>query len=259
MTQGRYLWALLCIHDKFTLTYRNGSKYTKPDTLSRIYDLNEERADPENILTDHFILGALRWEIEKRIEEAQEAVTIPIGCPPGKFRDSVTVGVLTTTRVMGFCVQHPHASATGRSPLMSAYGYQPPVFPLQEGLVEIPSVQLLFQRTHKICRETRGALSCYASRNIEDRRRRPTPEYQVGKKVRLSTWDLHLAGTARKLGPRFKGPFEVEAIINPVFIKLRLLPSMKVHPVFHVSLLKPVPSSLLSPSPTPSPPPQVFY
>lgn len=60
-----------------------------------------------------------------------------------------------------------------------------------------------------------------------------------------SIWDLDLAGISRKLGTWFIGPFEVEAIINPVLVK----PSMKVLPVFHVSLLKPLASSPLAPPP----------
>lgn len=40
--------------------------------------------------------------------------------------------------------------------------------------------------------------------------------------------DLHLASSSRKLGPRFIGLFEVEAIVKLVDVKLRLPPTLKV-------------------------------
>lgn len=49
--------------------------------------------------------------------------------------------------------------------------------------------------------------------------------------------DLHLAGNSRMLEPQYIGPFEVEAILNPVSVKPRLPRTLKVHPVFHMSLL----------------------
>jgi hypothetical protein len=59
----------------------------------------------------------------------------------------------------------------------------------------------------------------------------------------LSTKNLTFIGfkgqNARKLLPRWIGPFQVAALVGKAAVKLNLLESMGMHPVFHVSLLKP--------------------
>ena len=91
-----------------------------------------------------------------------------------------------------------------------------------------------------------------------NRRRIPAPGYLPGQKVWLCAQDLHLPTFARKLAPRFVGPYVIEKVLNPSTLRLQLPSSLKVHPVFHVSQVKPVASSPLSPPAPTLPPPRVL-
>ena len=50
----------------------------------------------------------------------------------------------------------------------------------------------------------------------------------------------HSPANARKLTPKFVGPLKVVKQITPVAYELELPKSMKIHDVFHVSLLRPL-------------------
>ena len=62
--------------------------------------------------------------------------------------------------------------------------------------------------------------------------------YKVGDLVLPSTRNLKMKGTPGKLQRRFVGLFQVIETIGQQAYKLSLLEDWKVHPVFHVSLLK---------------------
>ena len=155
------------------------------------------------------------------------------------------------------------SSATGMSPFQCSLGYQPPLFPQQELEVAVPSTRAHLRRCRRIWKTARAALvraSVRAQRGA-NRRRVRAPVYRPGQKVWLLARDLPLQTSqtsTRKLNPRFVGPYTVSRIISPVAVRLDLPPALKVHPVFHVSQLKPVVTSSLSPPVTAPPPPRVL-
>lgn len=51
---------------------------------------------------------------------------------------------------------------------------------------------------------------------------------------RLSTKDLSLQVKSRELVPQFMGPFEVERVVNPAAVCLKLPQVFKIHPTFHI-------------------------
>ena len=56
------------------------------------------------------------------------------------------------------------------------------------------------------------------------------------------------------LQTEYIGPYVIDRVINPCVMKLKLPPLLNIHPAFHVSLLKTVSTSPLSPPAEPPPP-----
>jgi hypothetical protein len=86
-------------------------------------------------------------------------------------------------------------------------------------------------------------------------------EFKIGDKVLLSTKNIQHPTDknrpTRKLTPKFIGPYDIADVISPVAYKLDLPSTLKIHPVFHVSVLKPY-QETSSDFDRPVPPPAVL-
>ena len=147
-----------------------------------------------------------------------------VACKPSAWSEQFEQGIEYAHNSMP-------SAATGMCPFECS---QPPLFPTQEEDISVPSVQHHLRRCHRVWKDARAALLRSAEQNLP---------LQTGSK---------------KLTPRFVGPFPIEAIINPSAVKLKLPQSMRVHPTFHVSQIKPVSTSPLCPSAFPPPPPRLI-
>jgi len=109
------------------------------------------------------------------------------------------------------------------------------------GPVLVPAAQVTADDMHATLQHAKANLHAAQQRMIaQENAQRRDVVFTVGDLVRLSAANLSLPSTmSKKLAAKYLGPFQVEQVISSVAYKLRLPSALKIHPVFHVSLLQP--------------------
>lgn len=156
--------------------------------------------------------------------------------------------------VAEFSYNNSQNASTKQTPFFANLGYHPNILPKFPAVSPIPAVAERISALQQNLELLKGTLE-RAQENYKkaaDKFRRPAPMFKIGDKVWLSTRNLKLKVPSPKLGQKFLGPYKIIGIISPVAVRLKLPRSMKIHPVFHVSLLKsavpnPFPGRILPP------------
>jgi hypothetical protein len=148
-----------------------------------------------------------------------------------------------------------HAS-TQQTPFYANYGYHPKLDMLASTGDKNPAAENLAKHLSEIQAilkmQLQQAQDLY--KTSADRLRKKSPAFHVGDKVWLLRRNIKTNRPCDKLDYRRLGPFCIQEQINPVAYRLELPASMKVHPVFHVSLLEAYKESTISGRLQPSPP-----
>ena len=130
-------------------------------------------------------------------------------------------------------------SSSKYSPFYLNYGYYPRVNILSDFNSSNPEANMVLSnqvvaQTH-LKSNLKNAQDSY--KKHADTKRKDVV-FAIGDEVLLSTKNLKLNIPCKKLSMKYVGPFVVEKIINQVAVQLSLPSEWKVHPVFHVSLLR---------------------
>jgi len=150
-------------------------------------------------------------------------------------------------------------SATKFTPFYANYGYHPRwVYKLMPtSAAEVPNgshIAASIVKVHKHCSNNIAEVNkLYAK--AYNKGRIAYPSYQKNDKVMLSMENIRTLRPMKKLDLRQSGPFKILDTVGTHAYRLQLPSSMKVHNVFHASLLRPYTAASFPGQTTELPPP----
>jgi hypothetical protein len=146
-----------------------------------------------------------------------------------------------------FAYNNCEHSATGFSPFFLEYGHHPfiPTVP-RKSSIDNPMAEEFVDALSRAWQHAYNALRDAAAsmKQFVDRKWKEAPLYAIGQKVWLDARNIQTERPSKKLDQHRLSPFEILAPVphdahSPSAYRLALPPSWKIHPVFHVSLLRP--------------------
>jgi RNase H-like domain found in reverse transcriptase/Integrase zinc binding domain/Chromo (CHRromatin Organisation MOdifier) domain len=145
-----------------------------------------------------------------------------------------------------------NASATGVSPFFANYGFHPNLNRDPKGIKPIAekaniSVEKM-KELHKMLKEELDFISKRTT-EFANRKRSEGPDLKEGEMVYLLRKHIKTKRPSDKLDHTKLGPYKIKKKLGPVTFELDVPEGMRIHPVFHISLLEPAPRNA-RPGPT---------
>ena len=127
------------------------------------------------------------------------------------------------------------------SPFEVIYGYQPDFMVPAGPPTKFPAVDSQLQDLCQARQEAEATLwiEKHLMKETFEKGKLAPHTFVPGQKVWLSSKDISLSSSCRKLAPRQLGPYTVLECTTDLTYRLALPPNMHQHPVFHVDHLSP--------------------
>ncbi|KAH0602480.1 uncharacterized protein H6S33_008819, partial [Morchella sextelata] len=161
-----------------------------------------------------------------------------------------------------FSANNQVSASTKATPFFANYGFHPRFTVTIKSLDRTPpslnakDFALKMKELHEYLRSNIRTAQDQQEQAVNTKRT-PAPRYDIGDMVFVSAKNIRTTRNSRKLDWKKLGPFPVKQIISPYAYRVDLPRSMKMHPVFHVSLLDPAANDPVPGQIQPPPPPVI--
>lgn len=133
------------------------------------------------------------------------------------------------------------SESTGQTPFYANHGRHPNLFTRTLPSIKTEAATATAEELKKTHEELRESLEKAQRQSISyvNQKRKMAPQLKKGDRVYLLTKNLRTTRPSKGLDNIYVGPFLIKAQNGPVTYTLDLPPDAKIHPRFHVKLLKP--------------------
>jgi len=158
-----------------------------------------------------------------------------------------------------FCYNNSTHATTGKTPFYANLGYNPEftVTITDDAHSKVPAAEIRAREIIQI-QEELVKMIAEAQKNYEkyyNMKVKPQPNLNIGDRVWLIRRHIKTSRPSDKLDYKRLGPFKILEKIGSRAFKLDLPAAMKIHPVFHISLLEPFKDDNIVGRIQPPPPP----
>jgi len=160
-----------------------------------------------------------------------------------------------------FCYNNTQTGTTKITPFFANYGYHPRFLPdISTRNDETPEVSEYVVALRRLHEELRAEIKEAQMSQAEqpNKARHPDPVLNPGDRVRLRRKHIQTTRPSNKLDHKQIGQYTILEKVGSRAYKLNLLATVRIHPVFHISLLEPTASTEPIPGHQQTPPPPVI-
>nr|GEV99242.1 Ty3/gypsy retrotransposon protein [Tanacetum cinerariifolium] len=266
---GQHKWAVKLLGYDFEVYYKPGKENRVVDALIRIEKPQVFAFSWMQELRDYYLHNSEGKKLLERF--SSQPTTLPDGqtevvnrCLESYLRCFACDEPTSWSKYLylaKFWYNTSYHSAIEMAPFQALYGRPPPSIPHYTlGSSQVASIDTTLMEHQRLISLLKETLQRTRQRMTEQaNKHRMEKEFEVGDMVYLSLRIYRQSSVAKrdvqKLSKRYFGPFKVLERIGKVAYRLELPPGSRIHPTFHVYLLR---SSHGNPNPSNLPLPMTY-